>query len=199
MPLHVYLMRHGETLFNTRRVEQGFCDSPLTEEGIRQAQCARLYFEKNHIFFDARYASTLERACDTMEIITDQPYVRRHDLKEINLGTMEAVSVDKEPSYPYGDYYVQFGGEGLEAFRKRIFRAMKDIAEMEYDLNPDRTVLVVSHGMAMRQFLNQINGPDQVPSNCGIARILFDDAGFHFMELIDPLQDQNEETENRDA
>jgi probable phosphoglycerate mutase len=30
----LYLMRHGETLFNIRRKIQGWCDSPLTENGI---------------------------------------------------------------------------------------------------------------------------------------------------------------------
>ena len=32
----IYLMRHGETLFNTMDVNQGQCDSPLTENGIRR-------------------------------------------------------------------------------------------------------------------------------------------------------------------
>ena len=36
----LYLMRHGETLFNQRRKIQGWCDSPLTEKGIEQAQKA---------------------------------------------------------------------------------------------------------------------------------------------------------------
>ena len=192
MSLKIYLMRHGETLFNTRKVEQGQCDSPLTENGIRQAEAARSWFENHHINFDAGYSSTLERACDTFEIITDQPYTRRHDLKEISLGTKEAVSIAEEPPYPYGDYYIQFGGEGLEAFRKRIFHAMKEIAVKEYDSVQERTVLVVSHGMAMRQFMNQINGPDRVPSNCGIAHIVYDDSGFHFQNLIDPLQSAQE-------
>ncbi|MBR3245614.1 MAG: histidine phosphatase family protein, partial [Parasporobacterium sp.] len=28
-----YLTRHGQTLFNVRGVGQGWCDSPLTEDG----------------------------------------------------------------------------------------------------------------------------------------------------------------------
>lgn len=36
----VYLVRHGETLFNVMEKNQGQCDSPLTEKGIRQAQAA---------------------------------------------------------------------------------------------------------------------------------------------------------------
>ena len=33
-------LRHGETLFNLRHKIQGWCDSPLTEEGIAQARRA---------------------------------------------------------------------------------------------------------------------------------------------------------------
>ena len=29
----LYLMRHGQTLFNTLNRIQGWCDSPLTEKG----------------------------------------------------------------------------------------------------------------------------------------------------------------------
>ena len=48
----LYLMRHGQTLFNVLKKIQGWCDSPLTEEGIRQAKIARKWFEDNNIQFD---------------------------------------------------------------------------------------------------------------------------------------------------
>ena len=38
---HLYMMRHGQTLFNVRKRIQGSCDSPLTELGIKQAEAAR--------------------------------------------------------------------------------------------------------------------------------------------------------------
>lgn len=38
---HLYMMRHGQTLFNIRRRIQGSCDSPLTELGIKQAKAAK--------------------------------------------------------------------------------------------------------------------------------------------------------------
>ena len=31
----LYLMRHGETMFNVQKKIQGWCDSPLTERGKR--------------------------------------------------------------------------------------------------------------------------------------------------------------------
>ena len=41
MTKHLYLMRHGQTLFNVRRKIQGSCDSPLTPLGIEQAKKAK--------------------------------------------------------------------------------------------------------------------------------------------------------------
>ena len=67
----LYLMRHGETLFNQRRKIQGWCDSPLTEAGINQAKQAKNTLSK--IKFDHFYSSTAERCVDTLELITDQP------------------------------------------------------------------------------------------------------------------------------
>lgn len=45
----LYLMRHGQTLFNKRRKNQGWYDSPLTELGIRQAKTVAKYFKDNNI------------------------------------------------------------------------------------------------------------------------------------------------------
>ena len=36
----LYLMRHGQTLFNVLKRKQGWCDSPLTEVGIKQVHLA---------------------------------------------------------------------------------------------------------------------------------------------------------------
>ena len=36
--MKLYLIRHGETLFNTQKRVQGWCDSPLTENGIWRRQ-----------------------------------------------------------------------------------------------------------------------------------------------------------------
>ena len=43
----LYLMRHGQTLFNLQHKIQGWCDSPLTELGIKQAKVAEKWF-KDH-------------------------------------------------------------------------------------------------------------------------------------------------------
>ena len=86
-----YLMRHGQTLFNVRRKIHGWCDAPLTEIGENQARIVGKYFIKNNIVFDHAYASTSERACDTLELATQGKiaYTRVKGLKERNFGKFE--------------------------------------------------------------------------------------------------------------
>jgi len=62
----LYLMRHGETLFNQLHLIQGACDSPLTQKGIEAAKTAEKHFKENGIKFDHAYSSTQERASDTL-------------------------------------------------------------------------------------------------------------------------------------
>ena len=98
----LYLMRHGQTLFNKRHLIQGWCDSPLTDLGIYQAQIAGNYFKENGIHFDQAYSSTSERACDTLEIATNGQvsYQRIKGLKEWNFGVFEGESEDLNPKHP---------------------------------------------------------------------------------------------------
>lgn len=93
----LFFMRHGQTLFNVRKKIQGFCDAPLTELGVKQAQIAGEYFRTNNIVFDKAYSSTSERACDTLELITGMSYKRLKGLKEWNFGTFEGESEDLNP------------------------------------------------------------------------------------------------------
>ena len=96
MKKDLYLMRHGQTLFNVRRRIQGWCDSPLTELGKQQALKAKEYLKD--ISFDHYYSSTSERCCDTIElIIGDHYYKRLKGLKERNFGLFEGESEDLNP------------------------------------------------------------------------------------------------------
>lgn len=36
--IQFYYVRHGETIFNVKNLSQGSCDSPLTKNGIHQAE-----------------------------------------------------------------------------------------------------------------------------------------------------------------
>ena len=179
----ICLMRHGETLFNVMDVNQGQCDSPLTEQGIQKAKRAGEWFREQGVRFDAVYSSTAERACDTAELVSGMPYTRRKDLKEIFLGTKEATPNRDNPPYPYGDYFVKYGGEDLDAFTRRIYGAVKAIAEEDNG----QTILIVSHGMAIRRFLTAIEDEHLKTTfigNCGIVKMTYEAGRFTVEQII---------------
>ena len=146
----LYLMRHGQTLFNLQHKIQGWCDAPLTELGVKQAEAVCTYFKENNITFDHAYSSTSERTCDTLEIVTEykMPYTRLKGLKEWNFGSFEGKDECLNPKLPYGDFFKQFGGEGEMEVRERIVATIKEIMDKE----ENEVVLVVSHGGACAQF-----------------------------------------------
>ena len=124
----LYLMRHGQTLFNLQHKIQGWCDAPLTELGIKQAQIASQYFKDNNIVFDHAYSSTSERACDTLEIVThfQMPYTRVKGLKEWNFGVFEGKDECLNPKLPYGDFFKAFGGDSEMELRERMNKTLKE-------------------------------------------------------------------------
>ena len=181
----LYLMRHGQTLFNLRKKIQGWCDSPLTELGIAQAQIAGEYFKNNNITFDFAYSSSSERASDTLEQITNMPYIRLKGLKEWNFGKFEGESEDLNPPLPYGDFFKVYGGEGEMEMRERISKALEEVMSKDNH----NTVLAVSHGAACRGFMRYWAHKSSVEhkskiGNCCIFKYEYENEEFTLLEVI---------------
>ena len=63
----IYIIRHGQTELNSRKVLQGRSDHPLNERGIAQAEEAAEKLKS--VSFDAVYSSPLIRAIQTARIV----------------------------------------------------------------------------------------------------------------------------------
>jgi len=184
MKKRLYLMRHGQTLFNVRRKVQGWCDAPLTELGKKQAEFAKKYFTDNKIIFDSAYSSTAERASDTLEIITDLPYKRLKGLKEWNFGTFEGESEDLNPPLPYKDFFKEYGGEGELELRKRLVDTLTKVMQED----EGNVIFAVSHGAACVQFARHWEANSKIGlvkkfKNCGILKFEFEDNKFTLVDI----------------
>lgn len=89
-----YVVRHGQTLFNVMGKVQGWCDTPLTDEGIRAAQSLGRGLAS--VDFAAAYASDSGRATRTLEELLgvraeQPPFYARADqrLREWCYGDLE--------------------------------------------------------------------------------------------------------------
>jgi len=186
----LYLMRHGQTLFNQLKRIQGACDSPLTAQGITEAQSVSRYFKQQGLKFDHAYASTQERAVDTLELVTKQSYQRLKGLKEWNFGVFEGESEVLNPKFSpgqlgYGDYFVQFGGESGKQVQERMVQTLTEIMA-----RPDhQQVLAVSHGGASYMFLQRWLDATKMQwrqirvNNCAVLKFLYDDGKFEFVSV----------------
>ena len=142
--MEIYLVRHGQTLFNQQKKVQGWCDSPLTQEGIQQAIAVSKTLQS--ISFECAYSSTSERAMDTMHYILQDrsvPYAYVKGLKELNFGSLEG---EKETDVftdisVYEKGFEMYGGETLPTCNQRFMTCLETIAKSHTD-----NVLVVAHG-----------------------------------------------------
>lgn len=185
----LYLVRHGETLFNAQHKIQGWCDSPLTKRGIQQAKLAGHYFRQAGITFDQAYCSTSERTADTLEQITSQPYTRLKGLKEWHFGQLEGESETLNPALPYQDFFVKFGGEEEKAFQKRAVDTCNDLMQQR-----GNTILVVTHGAfcgQFRKFWDRYSPPEYRTNqqsrqigNCCIFKYEYHEKRFALCEII---------------
>lgn len=197
---NLYLMRHGETLFNRRRIIQGVVNSPLMVEGVAQALHTKsAYFEKNKIEFDHAFCSPEGRAIQTLELITDMPYKTVVGLHEMCFGRLEGCPVYVGcPGSEFNTYYGTIGGETTKQVQERMNKALLEIMNDPENQN----VLAVGHGCSNQAFYEYWKPYDKVKGsdllwNCSVLHYEFDEKEqkFHLVDIFD----ENYHTEDLDA
>lgn len=155
----IIYVRHGETDWNVAHRYQGQTDIPLNDKGKYQAELVaeRLAGEK----IAAIYASDLTRAIYTAEAIAKKHQLNvipMAEFREISFGEWEGSSfssldigsrdqIDKIFTDP-ANIEVP-GGENFQQVQARAVRGIEKLIAK----HPDETVVVVSHGAAIRTIL----------------------------------------------
>lgn len=186
MKKKLYLVRHGQTLFNQKSMIQGWCDSPLTDLGHRQAKAVRSWLDEHDARPQSFYCSTLGRTEQTIREITDQPYTRKEGLREFHYGTLEGESSKRAcPKHVDADtYYQQFGGESHD----EVVRRMQSTLEQIMENDPADTILAVSHGSSSFLFAHLVD-PEKADrlrkyDNCVIYDFDWEDGQFTLNDII---------------
>lgn len=201
----LYLLRHGQTEFNVKKLVQGRCDSPLTDLGRQQARVAAAWLKAHNVVPDKVVSSPLGRAMDTASLVAnellgpDAAVDPCESIIERSYGTFEEGPHDALPTdvWDPGEDLVPFGGEGSRALQERMVGALTNLMGSE----GIETLLAVSHGSASRQFIKAaapegFELPTKLP-NCAIMIFGFDDAReeddtpqckFTLQQIVDPQQ-----------
>lgn len=149
--INIYLVRHGETDLNRKKVYYGFTDVPLNSQG--EAQCKRLKQKLINVKFDTVITSPLIRVVNSAEIITGlnkENFQIYNQLKELNFGKWEGMHYkDIEKEYPnewnewckdWQNYCIP-EGESFESFYERVKICFNQIQQVLKVGN----VLIVGH------------------------------------------------------
>ena len=170
----LYLIRHGETEWNVKKLLQGHTDIPLNKKGEIQARQLARKFAQTH--FDAVFSSDLIRAKRTAEIVTQEKKLAiftTKALRERNFGQYEGRSfVQKKISTLIGKLeaetktIIKEPFENNEILMMRFSTFLRETAVAYLG----KTVLIVSHGGPMRHFLARLD-PEYYREELGRVRI----------------------------
>lgn len=163
----IYLVRHGETIWNREQRSQGCSnDIPLSELGTYQAKLVAEKLSNKNI--DHFYSSSLKRAFETASIIS-----KKHEKKveiceeflEINFGDWEGKTFS-EIKQNYAELFSIWrdrpheaiipGAEPLVALKERCMKKLLELSRKHLEEN----ILIVSHGITTKVMIASILGID---------------------------------------
>lgn len=167
----LYIVRHGQTNWNTLNKRQGHTNIPLNETGIKQAK--KLKDELKNIKFDYVISSPLDRAIQTAKIISgkdpliDERLIERNNGKLEGLTGDEIAKVQKQENYSDELYEV----ETISDLQKRAEDFIKEILA-KY---PGKDILIVTHVGLIMNIRCYLDGePDDISNyvlgNCEVYK-----------------------------
>ena len=181
----IYLIRHGQTDWNKKKIFRGRADVPLNEYGRKEAEALSRHLENVRV--DACYSSPLSRARETAEIVA-----RPHSLDvmidegiiDVDYGEWQGIS-DKEVDKRFTEIYRRWverphhtkfpGGESLAMVKKRSLVSLERIRVG----HPDGVVLVVAHRVVTKVVMCALLGL----GNAAFWRIRQDNCAYNVIEL----------------
>jgi len=153
--LTVYLIRHGETLWNREGRCQGVTDVPLTEKGHRQAQAIAKALAGKPL--SLILSGPLQRTTETAAVIAEShglPVETREELREWHQGELEGLTGPELLAH-YRAYFERWfqdpagaappGGETLQSLQDRAWPVINNLRERPLN----GPVAVVSHTMTI--------------------------------------------------
>lgn len=159
----LYLVRHGETVWNVEARYQGHTDTSLSEKGLQQAQKLQERFIREPI--DAIFGSDLNRAAETARIIAKPKGFNVQltaSLRELSFGDWEGLTYD-EIVPKHGDLIHKWyenpegitvpGGEPLSSMIKRTTEFIYSLTANQ----PENSFIIVSHGGPIRAIVAKLN------------------------------------------
>ena len=163
---NLFLIRHGQSIYNLENRFTGWKDVELTDLGIAQATEAGKILSK--ITFDLCYTSNLKRAQNTLNLILKKmnqnpKIIKDEALNERDYGDL--IGQNKlEAAKKFGSEQVQIwrrsfdvpppGGESLKMTAERTLPYYNDVIKPQ--VNTGKNIIISAHGNSIRAIVMEI-------------------------------------------
>ena len=165
--MNLYVVRHGETIWNVERKVQGITDIPLTEKGMKEAEELQELISTLNI--DVVISSPLERARETAKILIDSKLPINTDdrIKERDWGMNEGALIDAVDRWDCWDVVLNTKVQNIECIQDFMYRVSNFIEEIKIK-HKDKNVLIVTHS-AVSRVIHYLLGT--IPEDANLSRI----------------------------
>ena len=165
--MNLYVVRHGETIWNKERRVQGITDIPLTDNGRDEAK--KLTELISTLNIDVVISSPLDRARETAKILVDSKLPINVDdrIKERDWGMNEGASIDDVDKWDCWDVILNTRVQNIEPIQDFMYRVSDFIEDIKVRYK-DKNVLVVTHS-AVSRVIHYLLGT--IPEDANLSRI----------------------------
>lgn len=178
--MEIYLLRHGASVANEKRIVCGAADYPLSEIG--KAQASRVCRHLESVPFTHIYTSPLSRARDTIATLSRFPTaIAEPELVELDTGAASHITIDElwhnEPRYRYQGLNADFHYPEGECLNDMLARVGGWFEHKFKDWSHSDVVLIAGHEGTVCGILHRLlklelaNYPTFTIGNCDHVHI----------------------------
>jgi len=147
--MNLYVVRHGQTIWNVEKKVQGITDIPLTDKGRKEAKELQELISTLNI--DVVISSPLERARETAKILVDSSLPINTDdrIKERDWGMNEGAYLDTVDTIDCWDVILNTKVQNIECVQDFMYRVSSFIEDIKIRYK-DKNILIVTHSAVSR-------------------------------------------------
>ncbi len=179
--MEIYVMRHGETIWNRKGITQGYSKNRLSEFGKRQVVEAREKYKD--IDFDLIISSPMVRTVQTANLFNGErkiKIIKDNRLREIDMGIFTGRKFDSLSE----DEIILKSERSADAKMESLFSLYQRVSDFVDEIKQkysDKKLLIVTHGLPAtyiemmekhREFDIDIYGSKQLFMNAEIKKII---------------------------
>lgn len=176
--MNIYIMRHGETIWNHKGIIQGRSSNRLSNKGKEQVNIQSNNFKD--IDFDLIISSPVFRAVQTSKIMQknqDCKVLKNEKITEIDQGVFAKRLKSSMTEQDWKNYHSKSKEFGLET-NDEIFLRVKSFAEEIKEKYKNKTILVVTHRAIAKLLLNILRNENRTHEEL-FNWDIFDNAEIH--------------------